>query len=187
MALIVTACDHATVYHHYEHTPAAGWEKNDTLVFDIPPLADTGTYQQEVGLRITNGFPFMSIHLIIEQTNLTTHEQRSDTLKCSLINEQGVPQGDGVSQYQYLFPLNTQHFDTGTPLRITLRHDMKREILPGITDVGIRLSRQPSSRLSRQPSPRLSNRPSSRLSRQPSPRFSNRPSSRLSRQPSPRQ
>ena len=146
LTLMLTACDHATVYHHYEHTPETGWEKNDTLTFDIPPIAQSGTYRQEVGLRITASYPFMGLHLIIEQTNLQTHEQRSDTLSCSLVSEQGTPMGHGVSQYQYLFPLNTQHIPAGSPLRITVRHDMKREILPGITDIGIRLSRQPSSR-----------------------------------------
>lgn len=142
LTLIMMACNPSTVYSHYEHTPMAGWEKNDTLVFDIPPIADSGTYRQEVGLRITNGYPFTGLHLIIEQTNLKTYEQRSDTLNCSLISERGIPQGDGVSQYQYLFPINSQTLDAGTPLRITVRHNMKREILPGITDVGIRISHQ---------------------------------------------
>ena len=142
LAVVLAACDSHTVYNHYEHTPVTGWEKNDSLIFDIPPLTQAGTYKEEIGLRISGEYPFQGLQLIIEQTNMTTYEVRYDTLNCSLIDEQGSAKGRGVSQYQYLFHLTTQQLPANTPFHIAIRHDMKREILPGITDIGVKLSHQ---------------------------------------------
>ena len=141
MVLILTACKGKTVYHDYEQTSASGWEKNDPLTFTIPPVKDTGNYSEEVGLRINGYFPFQNLNLIVEQTKMNTGEQQCDTLVCQLINKKGYPEGKGVSQYQYLFPLKTLHLEKDDSLRIEIRHDMKREILPGITDIGIKLSK----------------------------------------------
>lgn len=35
---ILSACSGSTVYDEYAHTPIAGWEKNDTLSFEVSPL-----------------------------------------------------------------------------------------------------------------------------------------------------
>ena len=141
MVLMLTACDSKTVYHNYEQTPASGWEKNDQLSFTLPPIQEAGNYTEEVGMRINGSFPFLSLNLIIEQTKLNTGEKQCDPLVCKIINKRGYPQGKGVSQYQYLFPLKTLQLDKNDSLYIEIRHDMKREILPGITDVGIKLSK----------------------------------------------
>ena len=56
----MTACDSHVVFDKYEHTPIVGWEKNDTLSFDIPPMKHTALYREELGLRINGAFPFKS-------------------------------------------------------------------------------------------------------------------------------
>ena len=140
--LLLTACHQRTVYHHYEHTPVAGWEKNDTMTFLIGPMEADGYYSEEVGLRINGAYPFMGLQLVVQQTVLPSRTVRLDTLVCSLINEQGNPLGSGISHYQYLFPLTTLHLSKGDQLHVAVRHDMKREILPGVADIGVRLSAQ---------------------------------------------
>lgn len=140
-AVMLTACKQDTVYYHYEHVPVAGWEKNDTLVFDIPAMKDDGSYIQEVGVCISGDYPFMGLNLVVEQQATKSHEQRTDTLVCRLIDKQGNAKGRGVSQFQYLFHLNTLRLHKDERLRVAIRHDMKREILPGIADIGIKLSR----------------------------------------------
>ena len=61
------SCKHSTVFDSYAHTPIAGWEKNDTLSFEIPPLLEGGYYNESLGLRITGNYPFMGLTLIVEQ------------------------------------------------------------------------------------------------------------------------
>ena len=80
MAALLGACSGGTVYDQYDHTPLSGWEKNDTLSFDIPPMKHTALYREELGLRINGAFPFKSLQLIVEQKFLASKKIRRDTL-----------------------------------------------------------------------------------------------------------
>lgn len=139
MAMVVASCTTNTVFDSYAHTPLAGWEKNDTLTFDVKPLALSGEYSEQVGLRMTNAFPFTSISLIVEQHIYPKDKVLTDTIKCPITDQRGNFLGDGVSSYQYLFPLKEVTLSRGDSLHVSIRHNMKREILPGVSDVGLKL------------------------------------------------
>lgn len=137
---LCSACTEGKVYHHYNHTPIAGWEKVDTLRFDVPRLSKGGVYRTDLGLRINNLYPFMGLTLIVEQTVYPSRHRQTDTLNCKLIDRNGTTKGQGVSYYQYRYRLTQMRLRANDSLHITVRHDMKREILPGIADVGIALT-----------------------------------------------
>ena len=137
---LAVACQQSTVYNHYEHTPLAGWERNDTLIFHVGPIRYDDHYREEIGLRISGDYPFMGLNLVVEQRVIPSGDTRRDTLCCNLIDLQGNAKGRGISHYQYLFHLTTLPLHKDDQLYIAIRHDMKREILPGIADVGIKLS-----------------------------------------------
>ena len=139
--LLLMSCKQSTVYYHYENTPEGGWEKNDVLSFDVNGINNDAQYQEVLAMRISNKYPFMRLTLIVEQTVYPAGKTMTDTLDCNLIDERGNAIGQGVSQYQYLFPLKTLQLHRGDSLHLSVRHDMKREILPGITGVGIRVKR----------------------------------------------
>ncbi len=146
-ALILSSCKKSLVYDQYTHTPIAGWEKNDALSFDIPPLEVSGEYEEQLGLRITGAYPFMGLTLIVEQTIYPDKEKKwektemADTIQCDLIDKNGVTRGQGISYYQYNFPITLRSFCEKDSIHVTVRHDMKREILPGISDIGLKLVR----------------------------------------------
>ena len=123
MVIVLTSCDFNTVYDKYDHTHA-------------------GIYREELGLRINDAYPFMRLHLIVEQRLIPGERTRLDTLNCYLIDEDGNIRGQGVSYYQYTFPITQMQLQEGDSLHISIRHDMKREILPGIADIGIKLTRR---------------------------------------------
>ena len=138
-ATILASCSTRTIYDSYAHTPLAGWEKNDTLTFDIPKVAMNGTYNENVGLRMTNSFPFTSISLIVEQNIVQQRKTITDTIKCPITDERGNFLGDGISTYQYSLPLRDVKLNKGDSIHISIRHNMKREILPGVSDIGIKI------------------------------------------------
>ncbi|MBR0259953.1 MAG: gliding motility lipoprotein GldH [Prevotella sp.] len=142
LIMLLTACNKRTVYYHYEHTPLTGWERNDTISFVVGPIGEDGLYEEEVGLRITGEYPFMGLNMIVEQQLASTQEKHCDTLVCDLVNDHGTAKGAGVSQYQYMFRLPTLELQAGEKLFVAIRHDMKREILPGISDIGVKVSRK---------------------------------------------
>ena len=84
----------------------------------------------------------MKLSLVIEQTKLNTQERRKDTLNCVLVDENGHLLGQGISRFQYVFNLSTLHLQKDDSLHISIRHDMKREMLPGITDIGVHISKE---------------------------------------------
>lgn len=140
-----SACSQRRVYDHYCHTPLAGWEKTDPVSFDVPPMPASGDYQTEVGLRISNDFPFMSLFLVVSETIVHANEDlpvgrpeetKTVTLSLPLVSHDGRSLGSGLSYQQYAFPVNTLRLQQGDSLHITIRHDMKREIMPGISDIG---------------------------------------------------
>ena len=93
-------------------------------------------------MRINNRYPYMQVRLIVQQTVYPSGLTTTDMLDCDLIDEHGNAMGQGVSQYQYIFPLKTLQLHRGDSLHVSVRHDMNREILPGITSIGIKLSKK---------------------------------------------
>lgn len=142
LGLLCIACDSKITYSHYQHITISGWEKNDAVSFAIPPIQQDGTYQETVGVRISSAYPFMGLSLIIEQTVYPSLETYTDTLNCNVIDKDGYAVGQGISHHQYNYPLSIVTLHQGDSLSIRIRHDMKREILPGVADIGMILTRQ---------------------------------------------
>lgn len=142
LSLLLTACDVNTVYFRYDHTPVQGWEKNDTLTFDVQPLERPGYYSTTIGLRINDSYPFTSLVLVMEKTVYPNRRIETDTIVCRFTDKEGNSHRQGTSYYQYSFEAGTSQFAPGDSLHVTIRHCMKRDILPGISDIGIRLSKK---------------------------------------------
>ncbi len=139
------SCHQGTVFNQYESTSVRGWERNDTISFQTEAVPEAGSYVEEVGVRISGDYPFMAVSLIVEQTVLPSGKTYTDTLACELIDENGkATGGNGVNHYQYLFPLNTLQLQKGESVHVSIRHCMKREILPGILDIGLKVSKEGS-------------------------------------------
>ena len=141
-ALALTSCTGGKVYDRYQHTPVGGWERNDTLTFaDIARFSRSAVYTAELGLRISGAYPFMGLTLIVDKHFYPRHIVESDTIDCSLIDHNGNSRGvGGVGYYQYRFELNPIQVSAGDSIVVSIRHNMKREILPGISDVGLMLT-----------------------------------------------
>ena len=94
-----------------------------------------------VGLRINDAYPFKALCLIVDQMVFPEKTIMSDTINCQLFDNDGKNQGHGVSLYQYTFPVGARRLKNGDSLVIRIRHNMKREIVPGVSDVGVSLQR----------------------------------------------
>lgn len=137
---LCAACTEGKVYHHYNHTPIAGWEKTDELAYDVPPLPAAGRYGIDLGLRTNGLFPYTSLTLVVEQTVFPSKAQRIDTLTCKLVGKDGSIKGRGVTYYQYHFHVSQLLLRANDSLHIAVKHNMQREILPGIADIGIAIT-----------------------------------------------
>ena len=141
-AMMLPACGNGVVFDDYDHTPIDGWENDDTLSFSVPRMKASGTYIPSVGLRTTSEFPFTAISLVVEQTVEPGHRIYTDTINCRLSDDRGNQLGRGINYFQYECPLPQRFLRQGDSLHVTVRHIMKREILPGISDIGLKLTKR---------------------------------------------
>ena len=141
LALIVLCgCQQQVAYHEFRHIYEPGWDKSDTIHFETRSLSAGGSYRLDAELRTDKNYPFQKLTIEIEQTVYPSKEKYHDVIDCDLISEEGVIEGDGISYFQYQFHVRDLSLHQGDSVHICLTHNMKREIMPGITDVGIRLS-----------------------------------------------
>ena len=52
LLLTLGACQSQVAYHHYRHVSSPGWDKSDTLHFDVQPMTEDGAYELVTELRI---------------------------------------------------------------------------------------------------------------------------------------
>lgn len=141
-AVVAASCSGNKVYDHYEHTPIAGWDRADALTYCVPAMTSAGRYATTVGLRINGSYPFQTISLIVEQAVFPSGKVYSDTVSCQLFSSKGTVKGRGVSCFQYNYRISERELREGDSLRVTVRHNMRREIMPGVSDVGVEIDRQ---------------------------------------------
>lgn len=139
LMLMLSACG-GTVFDHYEHAPLGGWDRNEAMRFCVPKQQEAVSCAEQLGLCIDNSFPFMRMTLIVETKISPSGEVLRDTLNPQLIEKNGHPTGSGINNHQYTLPVRDLHLNAGDSLTISVRHDMKREVMPGITEVGIKLT-----------------------------------------------
>lgn len=137
--MLNVACDDRLVYFEYGHTPQTGWEKNEPVVLDVAPIADNGTYDIALALRVNDNYPFTKLHLTVQQTIYPSGNNIVDHLTIDVTDNRGNILGKGVSSYQYETMMRKLDLHHGDSLHIEVKHDMKREILPGIMDVGYKV------------------------------------------------
>lgn len=142
VAMALCSCNSDVVYDKYNHTQLTGWEKNDTLAFDVPPMKESGRYRLELGLRTSTSFPFTGLSLVVDRTVEPGHMLYTDTVNCRLADDKGNVLGRGVSCFQYSFIVSDIDLRRGDSLHICVRHIMKREIMPGISDIGLKISKR---------------------------------------------
>lgn len=143
VALALSSCNRQTIYSHYEPVDIDGWERSDTLWFYAGGLTK-GCYNEQVGLRINGNYPFKDLSLVVEQRLLSTQTIiKCDTLNLAITDDDGFFQGEGLSLLQYETDLGTISLPTSDTLQVAIIHNMKREVMPGIADVGITLQKAP--------------------------------------------
>ena len=137
VALALASCNRKTIYNHYNHTPMEGWEASDTLLFVVGSIAETALYSETIGLRTSSSYPFKELTLVVNQQIMPAGTLLSDTLRCRLTDEDGNPLAHGFNFYESAFPLRSISLNPGDSLTVRIHHYMRRELIPGIADIGV--------------------------------------------------
>lgn len=137
LAAVVLGCARKPLYHHYHHVGTDGWQRADTLVFQLPPSPHGGHYLVSLGLRYAPSYPYEGLTIVAETLTDAGAPPRLDTLRVATSSPQGVPLGHGVSLMQQQLPIFHLRLAPGSGATIRLRHIMAREVLPDFRDIGL--------------------------------------------------
>lgn len=141
LLFLLVSCTGRKVYDTYDHTSVSGWDRGEVLSYDVPRMKTAAKYSTMLGLRVSDAYTFQSLTLIVEQTVYPKKTTRRDTINCQIYDSQGTIKGRGISYFQYHYLISETNLQEGDSLHVTVRHDMRREIIPGIADVGIEIAR----------------------------------------------
>ncbi|MDD7530036.1 MAG: gliding motility lipoprotein GldH [Prevotellaceae bacterium] len=142
MGGLMVSCLDDKIYDHYFPTDIDGWDKSHELTFDIPPIEKSGVYKEQIGVRYSKLYPFMTLNIIVEQTVYPDAKVWIDTLNCEMMNKRGGLLGKGLNLSQIQVPLRQIHIQQGDSIHFRIRHNMRRDILPGISDLGLTITLQ---------------------------------------------
>ena len=141
LLLNLVSCQENTLVHEYKHINVDGWDRADTITFQIPSVAESGTYEVSVGLRLRNKFPYEAIYVTTELYLEDPSIKKKNTTCVNITDKDGNLLGYGVAYYQYEQPCMKIQLQKGQHGKIMVYHTMHKEILPHVTDIGVCIDR----------------------------------------------
>jgi gliding motility-associated lipoprotein GldH len=137
--LALAACTVDALFSSFQPISGEGWLRTDTIRFYTSPIPADGLYSEELGLRTNSRYPFMQLSMIVNQQTRPSRIDRTDTIVVSLTDNEGIVQGEGICHYIYSIPLQAVQLNKGDTLLVSVHHNMIRQQLEGVTDVGFTL------------------------------------------------
>jgi len=146
--LTLSSCIKGKVCQEYRHIDDNEWTRSDTVVFSVGKVKTDALCQMETGIRLTTDYPYSNLSvtattiLIPDTAGVADSLKRNtqtfrDTILITPYNEEGDVNGSGIRNYQLTTPFRKIQLHQGDSLHITLRHNMRLNILPGVNDVGM--------------------------------------------------
>ena len=139
IALSLSACTGGTVFHRYKPLPPEGWDRRDTMQFDLPKAERDIDGTLFVGLRTTANLRYRDVVLAVEQRLTSPLFYRCDTVRYLLTDDEGFALSPGVNHHQYESQHVPFHLQKGQSGSVRIRHLMRHEVIPDITELGIRI------------------------------------------------
>lgn len=142
LSIATVACRPRPAAYQYCTTPVEGWEPGDTLRYHIDTLRRSGRYQMSFGLRTSTltAYPFQSLWVVVRQDWSNPKFSRTDTVEFKLTDDHGNTTGHGISFYQFTQNQQAYTLPAGASADIRIHHIMRREMIPGISALGVKLT-----------------------------------------------
>lgn len=137
------ACNSAVVYESYRHIPSAGWNKDSLVSFEVE-IADTlSLHHISIDLRNTTEYPYCNLFLFVTST-APSGQSLCDTIEYMLTDDNGRWLGQGFSTIidSRLAYRQYVKFTQCGVFRFDIRQGMRKNVLPYITDVGLRIEKE---------------------------------------------
>lgn len=153
LAALLGACEPHVLYHAYRSMPSCGWVHTDTLHFEVVLPDSASPFRFSVELRHRTTFPYRELpvrYTLIVPGRLPV----CDTLLIPVADAEGNWFSEGWGDLRTTSsPVVTLPPGFGDTCRISLTSVLPDSLLPGVNDVGVKLS---GTFISSRPVPHLS-------------------------------
>jgi gliding motility-associated lipoprotein GldH len=143
-ALALTfACKKPALYDKNSEISACAWSKDSLIGFDVPIYDTINPANVFINLRHMADYPYSNIYFFVKYYAPNGIHQ-TDTIEYRLANNKGEWLGDGWGNlYSCQLPFKTNiRFPIQGIYRFEIKHGMRKDILPGVCNVGIRIDKR---------------------------------------------
>ncbi|MDQ3071967.1 MAG: gliding motility lipoprotein GldH [Bacteroidota bacterium] len=137
--LLFTGCN--SVYERYYPLPGNKWAHGTKLNFEVP-VNKNAVYNMYLQVRNSESYAYSNLWLRMKTTP-PGGEKISEQYNVNVADNYGRWHGTNIGAYhdhKYLVKENVK-FDTSGVFTFSLQHDMRRDTVIGIVDIGVRLVR----------------------------------------------
>ena len=135
--LCLSACSGNIVYSRFSPMNSGEWHIDSIVGFDYTIEDAAASYNMIIYVRHTERYPYQNMWLFVD------NDGKTDTIEFYLADDRGQWLGDrhhGFIEMPVLYE-DARHFaDTGA-YHLSVRQGMREEVLQGITDIGLEISR----------------------------------------------
>lgn len=141
LSILLFMCSSCNDDFHEFRSIVGEWSKRDTLSFSHHNrLGHDCTYNATLELRCTQEYPYKDLWLYTEFISVNGGYD-IDTVHCDIFADDGSPKGATAGMLRQIsIPFKQVVLSSGDSLIMRVVHIMDDERLPGVSDVGLRLS-----------------------------------------------
>lgn len=133
------SCGENYVYDHYRSVSVGGWNRADTLDFNVGKIP-AGTYELLVGFRATSEYPYKELGIDVSYSTSPSSKPVHKRVKCVVFDDDGRLLGkNGISSNDFLYNVGTLTVGRSDSIVVSIAHAMNQEIMPGLTQIGLQL------------------------------------------------
>ncbi len=139
----LASCDSSKYFDENLSLPGDAWPMDEALTFNVNIDDTVSTYRFFINVRNSTSYKYNNIYFFLTTTYPGGGMSR-DTIECMLAARDGSWLGRGSGKYRdSRIPIRTQiRFPRKGEYVLRLNQAMREEILPGISEAGIRLEKE---------------------------------------------
>ena len=135
------ACSKSDVFFEFRSTENGSWDRSKPAIFEINISDTIKSYSLDLIVRNNDDYAFQNIWLFIDRKD-PKGIFTSDSLTIELADAYGKWHGKGLSIYSLTIPYQSDVlFSDSGCYTYTIRQGMRKNPLRGISDIGLRLSK----------------------------------------------
>lgn len=136
---VATSCQRPLLYS-YQPVAEEGWLCTDTIRFVMDELPPDSTYALRAGVRCNNLFAYQNLWLVVER-RMPSEARHRDTVQFVFTDDVGVGFSSSNILHEQEQPVCTFRVrQSKQPIELLVYHVMEKQLLKGVTEVGVRVS-----------------------------------------------